>query len=185
MHVFLPASFSNRQTGEAVAQLTQTDGYGTGQATYDLRRLCLRGLIERLPKSHRYRVTERGGGHRVALAYNCRIHRRSRRRWQRPSMTECRPSSGARSAASTSGSAGSGPRGVKSPQVKTWLKWSGFAFPGAVPLTLESGTRVPSHRGLRTGPVRDRPHRDSRTRQCRPLFPSDGRGVRGRHVWRK
>lgn len=61
MHVFLPASFSNRQTGEAVAQLTQTDGYGTGQATYDLRRLCLRGLIERLPKSHRYRVTERGG----------------------------------------------------------------------------------------------------------------------------
>ena len=74
MHVFLPTGFSNRQLREAVAQLWQTDGYGTGQATYDLRRLRLRGLIERLPKSHRYRLTE--DGHRIALAY-CRIHRRT------------------------------------------------------------------------------------------------------------
>jgi predicted transcriptional regulator len=28
--------------------------------TYHLRRLRLHGLIERLPKSHRYRVTDRG-----------------------------------------------------------------------------------------------------------------------------
>ena len=28
--------------------------------TYDLRRLRLHGLIERLPKSHRYRLTRRG-----------------------------------------------------------------------------------------------------------------------------
>lgn len=31
-------------------------------------------MIERLPKSHRYRLTE--DGHRIALAY-CRIHRRT------------------------------------------------------------------------------------------------------------
>ena len=93
--------------------------------------------------------------------------------WAAPIPRPCGTSPGGSTRCSASGS-----------QVKTWLKWSGFAFPGAVPLTLESGTRVPSHRGLRTGPVRDRPHRDSRKRQCRPLFPSDGRGVRGRHVWR-
>lgn len=33
MYVFLPTGFSNRQLREAVAQLWQTDGYGTGQAT--------------------------------------------------------------------------------------------------------------------------------------------------------
>ena len=31
-----------------------------GQMTYHLRRLRLHGLIERLPKTHRYRVTEAG-----------------------------------------------------------------------------------------------------------------------------
>ena len=36
-----------------------------GQLTYDLRRLRLHGLIERLPKQHRYRVTDTGL--RVAL----------------------------------------------------------------------------------------------------------------------
>jgi DNA-binding PadR family transcriptional regulator len=36
-----------------------------GQLTYDLRRLRLHGLIERLPKRHRYRVTD--AGLRVAL----------------------------------------------------------------------------------------------------------------------
>ncbi|MFI7644127.1 hypothetical protein [Nonomuraea sp. NPDC049400] len=31
-----------------------------GQAGYDLRRLHLHGLIERIPRSHRYRVTDFG-----------------------------------------------------------------------------------------------------------------------------
>lgn len=31
-----------------------------GKMTYDLRRLRLHGLIERIPRSHRYRVTDRG-----------------------------------------------------------------------------------------------------------------------------
>ena len=48
-------------------------GYGSGRASYDLRRLRLRGLVERLPRSHRYRVTE--AGQRVALCY-CRGQRR-------------------------------------------------------------------------------------------------------------
>ena len=35
--------------------------------TYDLRRLRLHGLIERVPHSHRYRLTERGA--RMAVLY--------------------------------------------------------------------------------------------------------------------
>jgi hypothetical protein len=35
--------------------------------TYDLRRLRLHGLIERVPKSHRYRITEPGA--RLAVLY--------------------------------------------------------------------------------------------------------------------
>ena len=31
-----------------------------GRVTYDLRRLRLHGLIERLPHTHRYRVTDEG-----------------------------------------------------------------------------------------------------------------------------
>jgi Mn-dependent DtxR family transcriptional regulator len=31
-----------------------------GAVTYDLRRLRLRGLIRRIPRTHRYEVTERG-----------------------------------------------------------------------------------------------------------------------------
>lgn len=34
--------------------------YGSRQATYDLRRLRLKGLIERVPGTHTYRVTDRG-----------------------------------------------------------------------------------------------------------------------------
>jgi hypothetical protein len=44
------------------AQLTQ------GQISYNLRRLRLRGLIERIPKTHRYRVTSLGL--RIALFYS-------------------------------------------------------------------------------------------------------------------
>ena len=34
--------------------------YKSGQMTYDLRRLKLHGLIERIPHSHRYQVTDKG-----------------------------------------------------------------------------------------------------------------------------
>ncbi|WP_300970678.1 hypothetical protein [Thiocapsa sp.] len=41
--------------------------------TYDLRRLRLHGLIERIPQSHRYRVTDQGL--RVALFFT-KVHSR-------------------------------------------------------------------------------------------------------------
>ena len=71
----LPMGFANRELRERVAALlgVSADAYGPGRATYDLRRLRLRGLVERIPRSHRYRVTE--AGQRVALCY-CRGQRR-------------------------------------------------------------------------------------------------------------
>jgi hypothetical protein len=58
----LPNGFSNRQLREQYAALlgTKSEQITSGQMTYDLRRLRKRGLIERIPKSHRYRVTNFG-----------------------------------------------------------------------------------------------------------------------------
>jgi hypothetical protein len=44
-----------------------------GRATYDLRRLRLHGLIERIPHTHRYRITETGLHHAMFLS---RVHNR-------------------------------------------------------------------------------------------------------------
>jgi len=63
----LPAGLSNRELrnnlaallGQPVEQFTQ------GRMTYQLRRLRLHGLIERIPKTHRYRLTS--FGFRVAV----------------------------------------------------------------------------------------------------------------------
>ena len=72
----LPVGFANRQLREYAAPLLglSLDAYGPARATYDLRRLRLRGLIERIPRSHRYRVTEQGL--RIALCYQ-RVQRRA------------------------------------------------------------------------------------------------------------
>jgi hypothetical protein len=43
------------------------DQYAAGHMTYDLRRLRLHGLIERVPHSHRYRLTDAGA--RIAVLY--------------------------------------------------------------------------------------------------------------------
>ena len=43
------------------------DHYAAGHMTYDLRRLRLHGLIERVPHRHRYRITELGA--RLAVLY--------------------------------------------------------------------------------------------------------------------
>ena len=71
----LPEGFANREFREHAGPLLGPDAgaYGRGRATYDLGRLRLRGLIEKIPRTHRYRVTALG--HRVALCY-CRTHRR-------------------------------------------------------------------------------------------------------------
>lgn len=58
----LPRGFTNRELRDHVAPLIgiSVNDYTQGKMTYDLRRLRLRGLIERVPKSRRYRVTDLG-----------------------------------------------------------------------------------------------------------------------------
>ena len=66
----LPEGFRNRDLRDRVAPLIglSVDEYHRGRMTYDLRRLRLHGLIERIPRSHRYRLTE--AGLRIALCYH-------------------------------------------------------------------------------------------------------------------
>lgn len=71
----LPRGFTNKHLRELMAQLLglAPGDFTQGKMTYDLRRLRLHGLIERIPNSHRYEVTD--FGFRTALlitrAYNC------------------------------------------------------------------------------------------------------------------
>lgn len=62
MFVHLPDGFSNRTLREHLAPLLGIDPaqLTPGKMTYDLRRLRLHGLIERLPGTHRYRMTSDG-----------------------------------------------------------------------------------------------------------------------------
>ena len=56
----LPRGFRNRDLRAHVAALLNLGDYTPGQMTYDLRRLRLKGLITRLPKTNRYIVTTYG-----------------------------------------------------------------------------------------------------------------------------
>jgi hypothetical protein len=58
----LPRGFSNCELRDHWAPLLgqQAQNMTQGQMTYHLRRLRLHGVIQRLPKTHRYRVTDRG-----------------------------------------------------------------------------------------------------------------------------
>ena len=71
----LPEGFRNASMREWMAQALSIpgDAYRPGRMTYDLRRLRLHGLIERIPRSHRYRVTDLGI--RVALFFT-KVHSR-------------------------------------------------------------------------------------------------------------
>ena len=62
--------FSNKDLREPLARLLglRPDQLSAGRMTYDLRRLRLHGLIERIPKTHRYRLTP--PGLRVAVFFN-------------------------------------------------------------------------------------------------------------------
>lgn len=62
MYDLLPAGFSNRQLRTHLAQLLgQPEANLTqGRMSYHLRRLRLHGLIQRIPKTHRYRLTDFG-----------------------------------------------------------------------------------------------------------------------------
>ena len=58
--------FTNKNLRVLIAGLLGSD-YRPGQMTYDLRRLRLAGLIRRLPRSHRYMLTD--DGIRIAIFY--------------------------------------------------------------------------------------------------------------------
>jgi hypothetical protein len=62
LFVLLPHGFSNRDLREDLAPLLGLDpsALSPGRMTYDLRRLRLHGLIERLPGTHRYQLTPDG-----------------------------------------------------------------------------------------------------------------------------
>jgi hypothetical protein len=64
-----PTGFRHRDVRTPIAQFLgrDPDQYAAGRITYDLRRLRLHGLINRVPHSHRYRLTDRGA--RMAILY--------------------------------------------------------------------------------------------------------------------
>jgi hypothetical protein len=65
----LPEGFRNAALRGHVAELLglPPEDYTPGRMTYDLRRLRLHGLIQRIPRTHRYDITDLGK--RVALFY--------------------------------------------------------------------------------------------------------------------
>lgn len=71
----LPNGFTNRDLRTHLAPLLgkHLEDITSGQTTYDLRRLRLHGLIERIPKTHRYQVTNTGLRHALFLT---RLHNR-------------------------------------------------------------------------------------------------------------
>lgn len=74
----LPRGFTNRDLRDNVAAILGLDAgeITTGRMTYDLRRLRLHGLVERIPRSRRYLVTD--FGFRTALFLSrcyCRLIR--------------------------------------------------------------------------------------------------------------
>jgi hypothetical protein len=78
--------FNNREMRVLLAQLLGLDpaDYPIGRMTYDLRRLRLHGIIERLPHSHRYQLT--ADGLRIALFFS-----RTYARLLRPKLAEIIP----------------------------------------------------------------------------------------------
>jgi hypothetical protein len=68
-----PAGFTNRDLRTHLAELlgATPDTWPAGRATYDLRRLRLHGLIKRIPRTNRYRVTHIGLHHALFLT---RVH---------------------------------------------------------------------------------------------------------------
>ncbi len=62
LYCLLPQGFANKDIRARLAPLLGLDpsAMTLGKMTYDLRRLRLHGLIERIPHTHRYRVTDEG-----------------------------------------------------------------------------------------------------------------------------
>jgi hypothetical protein len=75
MFRLLPHGFRNRDLRGLVGQLLgrEPDRLSAGQMTYDLRRLHHHGLIDRIPATHRYRVSDTGLAQALFLT---RVHDR-------------------------------------------------------------------------------------------------------------
>jgi len=65
----LPNGFLNRDLRHLLAELLGTPTITAGQMSYDLRRLRAHGLITRVPRSHRYRLTDTGLHHAMLLSH--------------------------------------------------------------------------------------------------------------------
>src|SRR5262249_20543266 len=76
LFLLVQGTFRHKDLREHIAPLLgKKPGQLTpGRITYDLRRLRLHGLIERIPKTHRYRITAKGL--RTAIFYT-RLYSRS------------------------------------------------------------------------------------------------------------
>ena len=64
-----PNGFVNRDLRSLLAGLLGRDAISAGQMSYDLRRLRAHGLITRIPRSHRYRLTDTGLHHAMLLSH--------------------------------------------------------------------------------------------------------------------
>ena len=73
MFRLLPNGFANRDLRQLLTELLGKDTITTGQMSYDLRRLRAHGLITRVPRSHRYRLTHTGLHHAMLLSH---VHNR-------------------------------------------------------------------------------------------------------------
>ena len=78
LFVLVQGTITHKQVREHLAPLLgqKPSQYPPGRITYDLRRLRLHGLTERIPKTHRYRITAKGL--RTALFYT-RLYTRTMR----------------------------------------------------------------------------------------------------------
>jgi len=65
----LPGGFLSRDLRGLLAGLLGRDAISAGQMSYDLRRLRAHGLITRIPRSHRYRLTDTGLHHAMLLSH--------------------------------------------------------------------------------------------------------------------
>jgi hypothetical protein len=65
----LPNGFANRDLRGVLTQLLGRHAITAGQMSYDLRRLRAHGLITRIPRSHRYRLTDIGLHHAMLLTH--------------------------------------------------------------------------------------------------------------------
>ena len=59
-----PEGFRACDLRTVMPELCGAAAYSSAQASYDLRRLCRKGFLERIPHTHRYRLTAWGRGPR-------------------------------------------------------------------------------------------------------------------------